>query len=561
MKPTKNNIAKLFMFLVGLIITSSCGSDTSSVSSDYYGIGSGGSEGGVTITNEVTSPKDMKVGDVMMLEFAYGEPAEINFEGTEPDSAYYLAIAELDTWGGLRSVAFGDEDLPVPAMDSVDGAVSGKAYDSEAVALDLDERFQEILRENERRIASDSRFARQDVDGGLGFKAAAVTPSISVGDTREFRVLNSLTNMGSYTTVTARARCVEKDVVIYVDTEVEGDKDLLTDEDIARLCNEFESAVSSIQGWFGEASDVDGDGKVSALLTPQVNRLGAMGGGIITGFFLASDLYPRSSSNQVSNEMEIVYALVPNPDGKYGSVTIPKDFAIENFLTAVLPHEFQHVVSYNQHVLKGGGNPEENWLNEGLSHLTEDLVGYGQENYSRANIFLRDPLSYPLVGSSSANLGRRGAAYLFLRFLYEQAEDKDAFLWGLYHSGKTGVENIEAAFAGSVENFDQFGEFLMRWAAALVISGRGISVDPRYTYRPRTWNDETKRWQGICLICDAEDGRGTLMTGPAIYEYSGSPVSLYPSGIGFYNISSPSTSISLNPSSSGSFGAVLVRYR
>jgi len=51
------------------------------------------------------------------------------------------------------------------------------------------------------------------------------------------------------------------------------------------------------------------------------------------------------------------------------------------------------------------------------------------------------------------------------------------------------------------------------------------------------------------------------MTGPAIYEYSGSSVSLYPSGVGFYNISSPSTSISLNPSSSGSFGAVLVRYR
>ena len=38
-------------------------------------------------------------------------------------------------------------------------------------------------------------------------------------------------------------------------------------------------------------------------------------------------------------------------------------------------HEFQHMISFNQHVLVRGGNAEETWLNEGLSSFAEELGG------------------------------------------------------------------------------------------------------------------------------------------------------------------------------------------
>ena len=78
-----------------------------------------------------------------------------------------------------------------------------------------------------------------------------------------------------------------------------------------------------------------------------------------------------------------------------------------------------------------GGLPEENWLNEGMSHFMEDWAGYGVENPSRYAMYLASPSTYGVVTQSSPNLMERGASYLFLRFLYEQASDGTAFIRSL----------------------------------------------------------------------------------------------------------------------------------
>lgn len=538
----------------GLIFTQACGSkqETGNLSSST----SRGSTEGVTISNEVSSPAEMNVGDIIMLQFSASQSAELDFSGVDGGSQYYLAVGSLDTGYSSHTVSIQSD---MAALET-GGYAEAEFEDSDWDSWTTQDAFSQRLRDVELALSLDPELEMADSGVAVSAKAAMVPKSVGVGDTEEFRVLNSLSSLSSYRTVTGRVKCVMSNTVIYLDTEVEStNPDDLTGSDIDMLCENFNEQIALERGWFGEESDVDGDGKAHALLTPQVNRLGSMGGGIITGFFLASDLYARSGSNSISNEREIVYALVPDTDGDYGTV-IPRDFAIDNLLTAVLPHELQHCISYNQHVFEGEGAPESNWLNEGLSHFTEDLVGYGQENFSRVEIYLSNTGSYQVAGSGSPGLGERGAAYLFVRFLYEQHPDPETFLWGLYHNDTNGVANVEEAYNGTSSSFDQFGEFFMRWMVAVAMTNRGLSADPRYVFRPRTYNASTERWQGICLICDADDGRGTSMTGPYIQTYSGaSNLSLYSSSARFYDVSSAPAEIAFSTSSADDFGAVLIR--
>lgn len=556
MRPSRNNFLISMAIVAGLVLTQGCGA--SGNSSGDYSVGTGNTSG-VTVTNEVSSPADMNVGDIIKVEFSTASPSELDFTGVAEDSQYYLAIGSLDYGYGTRNVR-------------IEGSISelgAKYLDGEKVDEDASENwdswtaaeaFQQRLYDVGYAMALDPQEQMASKKGYVSGKAAVIDASVSVGDTESLRVLNSLTSMSSYVTVSAEVKCITENVIMYLDTEFSsGNPSDLTDSDIQVLCNNFSDQIATERSWFGDESDVNSDGKVAALMTPQVNRLGSMGGGIITGFFLAADLYSRSSSNGVSNEREIIYTLVPDSNGAYGMV-IPKTFAIDNLMTAVLPHEFQHAVSYNQHVFNGGGTPEADWVNEGMSHLTEDLVGYGQENPSRISVFFNNTTSYQLAGSGSPDLGERGAAYLFLRFLYEQHPEPQDFLWALYHSNAVGVANLETAFGGTSEDFDQFGEFFIRWMAAVTMSGRGLSSDTRYVYEPREYNSTTERWQGICIVCDVDDGRGTVLNGPYMRTYNGAEsFAIYTSTARFYDVSTVPSVISLNGASTGSFGAVLVR--
>jgi hypothetical protein len=292
-------------------------------------------------------------------------------------------------------------------------------------------------------------------------------------------------------------------------------------------------------------------------MTPQVNRLGAMGGGIITGFFFASDLYSSSNSNQ----REIIYVLVPDSGGLFG-MTIPKDFAMGNLLPAVLPHEIQHAINYNNKVMVNGGSSEDNWLNEALSHFSEDILGYGKENPSRSEVYLNNTSYYGPISSGSPSLGERGASYLFLRFLYEQASNGKQFIWDLVHSENNGVANLEQSFAGTSADFDQVSEFLIRWEAAMVMSSFNLSTDPRFSYKARAKNSATGNWEGVCLSCDADDGRGTELTGIVLTQFYGvGPVSLDPTAAKFMKVTTFPQKVDLKAKEAGTYAATLVRYK
>lgn len=543
-------IGTTILIILALLILQSCGSgDPGGYKADNT-LDSTGDP--ASVTNTASNPAEMSVGDVYSVVFSSQDKGVIDFSGTDPSAQFILAVAALDTNAASRVVQLSDESAPLADVAAPDAA-PWKEYSAKD-ALDQQLRGAEMMLSvdaNAERVHSNTSFS-------IG-KAATAAPTVAtVGSVESFKVLGGLSSLASYKSVRATAKCVGENVIFYVDTQVEANnRDDLTDADVQRLCASFDATAAREFEIFGEPSDVNGDGHITVLMTPQVNRLGAMGGGIITGFFFANDLYVSSNSNQ----REIIYVLVPDSEGIYGA-TIPKDFAMGNLLPAVLPHELQHAINYNQHVFVNEGSPEENWLNEALSHFSEDIMGVGQENPSRVEVYLDDPSSSGPFTSGSPGLAERGASYLFLRYLYEQAADPRQFLWDLLHSDTTGVENLEAAFAGTSEDFDQLSEFLLRWYATLVMSSYNLSSDPRFSYKARSWNADSSHWEGICLKCDAEDGRETVLGGIGLSPYYGvSQLYLEPTAAKFHQINSFPQELTISSGSAGSYGAVLVRFK
>lgn len=534
----------LAIFMAALI--SGCGGASSS-SGDS---GDSGSSGGTNTTLLRNVPKDLGVGDALIADIGSSASATLDFADVLSSAKFILAVGSYNETGASTSLSL-TGSLSLPSLD-----IGAKGMEIEPQALSESDGYtpDDILSAWLR--ASESTLADNETPISGSLSKALVAKAAAPGTT--FRVLSSLSSVSIYTEVDADAKCETDHVVFYLDSTVSSNN--LSDSDINTLCEEFETIYESEISILGATSDVDGDGKFHVLMTSQINRLGATGGGIITGYFYAGDLFVRSSSNVVSNYQEIIYTLVPDEDGEYG-YAISKEFALSNLLPAVLPHELQHAISYNQHVFVHGGSAEDSWLNEAMSHLIEDVMGQGNENPSRYSLYLASPSSSGVVVGSSPNLSQRGASYLFLRFLYEQASSGTSFLTALEQTSDTGVANLENAFAGP-SDFSTFKDFMPRWAIALAMTDRGISQDRNFTYIPRTRDSVTNKWHGVCLDCDADDNRGTTLTGVNLNTYSGSSsASLSGSTQKFYDISSVPDQIRVAGSSSGSNFAIMVRYQ
>lgn len=328
------------------------------------------------------------------------------------------------------------------------------------------DRFHQALRVRERLLAGapGARF------GPAAPYVRGAPPVVGVKDT--FSVC-ATSSCASFTTVVATARYVGPKGAIFLDDAVPAGG--FTQADLDTLGVLFDGGVSGTAPnmyqidttAFGRESDVDGNGAVIFLLTDAVNALSGTcaNGSVILGFFFGGDLLPRSASNPGSNEAELFYGLVPNASG---GCAVSKDF-VKQQIAPVFIHEFQHMISYNQHVLiRGSAEGEQVWLNEGLSHFAEELGGrllgngpgqglassrlvqFGIGNILNANDYLLNPESHFLVmpGSSTGTLEERGAGWLFVRWLadhYAADTNGTSLTRQLVGTALLGAANVEAA--------------------------------------------------------------------------------------------------------------------
>lgn len=509
----------------------------------------------------------MSAGDVVFAGLTNGS-GTISFSGAPSTATYELLVQSQATDDVSRTMTLGSLNaagkslgLPDPMVDPV--------WSSQPQSVQT--QFEAVLRDEERFLlnapwtepangsANESDSKSLSIGKSVGGEVPGPSATVSVNDTDTFRVLSSLTDVTQYSAVTATVKCVNDTVAIYVDDEITSTNPAdLPQADIDSLCAIYKTSLTTESGIFGGYPDINSDGVAVALITPVVNRLSGSGGGVVTGFFYAGDLFVRSGSIPASNHREIVYLVSPDSAGTYGT-KITNAFAMSNFLPPVFPHEMQHLISYYQHTIVRAGSAEDNWLNEAISHFTEDLVGYGRENYSRYDLFLASPQSNAVVTSGSPSLAQRGAGYLFLRYLYEQSGKSNTFLGNLVKTTNTGVNNIVASYAGSGD-FDEMGEFLKNWAVALAYTDRGLTSGTRFKYNARTFDNDTGNYQGACMICTPSDGRSTILDGPTYSTYSGAAnYGVVGTGTRFLRISSPPSSISFSSSSGASPAAAVLR--
>jgi hypothetical protein len=363
--------------------------------------------------------------------------------------------------------------------------------------------FEALLRNTERAIAPQARAeaaaGRRD-DLRLQLTPA---PPPAVGSLRSFRAVAAL-DLSSYTDITARLAYSGDHLLLYVDTVGGG----FSDQQYQALGTLFDQNLYPIAvSAFGSESDLDHNGHILAVFTPAVNRLIAAqtcaGNGYVTGFFNGNDLLVQNAN---SNKAEVFFSFIPDSGGAFSCPHTATDAL--RILPGTFIHELQHMISFNQHVLARLGDVEETWLNEGLSHIAEELASKfyeakfpapsGRSTTTQlfpdsAGPFIAPQLlnAYAYLNSTrvhsvtsyngAGSLEERGATWLFLRWL---AEQKGEALFGrLVQTSKTGIANVEDK-AG--EPFGAlFGDFSLALYTDSVPGQPRSAVPPRYRFGSR----------------------------------------------------------------------------
>ena len=387
--------------------------------------------------------------------------------GTVGGGAYHFSLAGL-TADMARSL------VPGPG-GAARGVLSTPRQEGWGSAPDLQLNWDARLREMEAKLVLEARRGERIPSHQT---PTPVQPAPQIGDQRNFNVLNS---KNEFDKVSARIQFITEHALVYVDEDapVSGG---FTSTDLARLAGRFESPIRpTVTEGFGTESDLDGNGRVVILLTPAVNRLTPKGSdSYVGGFFFGLDLLQGRSG---SNGGEIFYAVVPDPTGIHGPV-LPRSTLLYS-VPAVLAHEFEHMVHFNQRILVSGAPAQDAlWLSEALAQMAEDLVGSAFEsmgdpaeartfqtgNWSRARRFLLDPSQVSVLATlPPGTLEERGAAWLLLKYLHGQ-DDEGTLLRDLTGSTKTGVVNVTDVVGRPWE------ELITRWAGALFLDGLPVPV-------------------------------------------------------------------------------------
>jgi len=281
---------------------------------------------------------------------------------------------------------------------------------------------------------------------------------------------------------------------------------------------------------YGAMYDPDGNGKLLVLFTLEINRVP----GSVGGYFTEADFFPDQFPGK-SNNADVVYIQVPDPTGAYdaGNPVTQDDF--RQSVVSIVAHELQHLLNASNRVRFSQATqtpytPEEYWLNEALSHFTEDFTGFqSPNNYASPEQFLTTaPLVY-LPGGDESNPvpHRRGAGYLFIRYLVDRfGADILPKILMRYATDEvlTGWDNLESAIGEPLDSV------LLSWAMAMELSAVGVTpLDPIYSYAQATTDPVTLAQHGVSFNDwnFAFGGNSYAVTGPLVFPISPDSQSSY----------------------------------
>ena len=421
---------------------------------------------------------------------------------------FALVPFSADTvYGHIASISFTSQGVaavttPLASRAFATAPSFSLTPDADAAALvGSSSGFELRLRESERRVLTPlipaarnwyrNRFTPQSGTGlRPSFSTVAAAPT--VGD---FVTLNTKTGatLSDACQVpdnrTGRVVAISNHAIVIADTA--NPTGGYTDAEYLTVGQQFDDVYAMDVAAFGDPTDIDSNGKIVMFFTRAVNEMTPKGSGsVVGGFFYGRDLFPKQDSQVLgpgsgcatSNVAEMFYLAVPDPNALVnGNTSFTKQF-VSHLTVSTTAHEFQHLINASRrlYINTTATDFEVVWLNEGLSHIAEELLFYRQSNgltprqdvdsldfkgnqtnvdsynYNQQSNFgrYREFLLKPSVASPYApndSLETRGATWSFLRYAADHRGTSDGDTWfKLVNSSKTGLPNLMDVFGADI---------------------------------------------------------------------------------------------------------------
>jgi hypothetical protein len=517
--------------------------------------------------------------------------SELRIAGGASGAEFVLVVADTATVGSATSnyQVAASGIAPAGSVSAPAASLSPSADISLGTATlkgpTLD--FSVAARLNERarsRLTPLFNAARAPAPSGL--RRSVIPSSVQVGDIVTFNVSPSACdNVQNHP---ARIVAIGSKAIIAVDTL--NPSGGFSTADYNRFAANFDTLVYPLDvANFGTPTDIDQNGHIVLLFTRAVNELTAVNAEAYTGgFFFDRDLFPPTSTTPGfacpgSNYGEMFYLLSPDPTGSINGHVRTRGF-VDTLITPLIGHEFQHLINGSRRLYVNNANDfEVVWLNEGLSHIAEELLFFRQSGLSpRQNItisilrgsgsgiaaFNQDQSSnagryeeYLIKPSTSSpirnddSLSTRGATYDFLRYATDRklrSGGADADVWfALVNAKIIGIDNLRAVYGTDV------GGLLRDWSVSQYTDD--VVMNESADYTQPSWN-----WHNLFQAFNGGTGKYPLVV--TTLPTNGTSGSVIPGGAAFYRFAVPANAVA-SVTLTGSGGAatptqgVVVRLR
>ncbi len=482
---------------------------------------------GASICTGLATALPMNVGDVQTFTGSQYECLSGSTSGAEFAMVAFNSFTDANTPLTASVTGNGLTTVPSTFRAPVSGAVALRsALGSRASAApQLDEDFHLRL-----LAQANAQFNGSLPRGRAAHRASFSRSLISTGGTPSYAGIPAAANVGDYITLNVSGEICAGSINHALRVEAIGTKSIVlsdtlnptggfTSADYQRFAARFDTLVYPLDvGAFGAPSDIDGNGRVAILFTRTVNELTpAKSTSFVGGFFNPRDLFPKVDKADPrkncpgSNEGEMFYLLAPDPGGAINGNVRATGF-VDSLTTAVIAHEFQHLINGSRRVYinTAATDFEVVWLNEGLSHIAEELLYYRESglaprmnltdsliriinkptygfwksdaaaNFSRFLQYVRNPgANSPYADDDE--LPTRGATWSFLRYAADHLGSTDGTIWQRFdNSTVTGQATLLVALG------TKSAPLFRDWAVANYIDDVGVSTDPRYQHL--SWN-------------------------------------------------------------------------
>src|SRR6185437_9088342 len=348
--------------LAALAVVAACGSSTQPIQHNGNGpCPSGANQTTVSLAvggvRALTTPANL---DCVSLATSDGTAGSFLIVAgnadTQPDvmGSYDLAVAQ-PTGASAASTSMAarvrSASIVQPSIGAASSVAEGRFRAMERRVLHLD------------RPAARSAAAAFMRRASTGVRAESVP---NVGDTLTFKVPNANAQNActNFTTQRAVVETVGQHGIILQD--ITAPTGGFTTASFDSIQTEFDQIIYPTDtAHFGSPSDIDNNGHVYLLFTPQVNAATARGSnGILAGFFFDGDLFASTGANSCaeSNESEVFYLLTPDPTGKFSDARSTSE--VRQNIRGTIAHEFQHMINAGVRLLSEGAPDEALWMNE-----------------------------------------------------------------------------------------------------------------------------------------------------------------------------------------------------